>query len=90
MKQQNNVLALLKASEEIKKFKEERLAALEEELSQLQKTYNENEMKSSKYSELSSIIGTTIRSKIMEGIVPVINKYCKLLSISGYGFLSSF
>ena len=91
MKQQNNVLALLKVSEEIKKFKEERLAALEEELSQLQKTYNENEMKSSKYSELSSIIGTTIRSKIMEGIVPVINKYCKLLSESvGMDFYPTF
>lgn len=91
MKQQNNVLALLKASEEIKKFKEERLAALEEELSQLQKTYNENEMKSSKYSELSSIISTTIRSKIMEGIVPVINKYCKLLSESvGMDFYPAF
>lgn len=91
MKQQNTTLALLKASEEIKKFKEERLAALEEELSQLQKTYNENEMKSSKYSELSSIIGTTIRSKIMEGIVPVINKYCKLLSESvGMDFYPAF
>lgn len=91
MKQQNNVLALIRASEEIKKFKEGRLAALEEELSQLQKTYNENEMKSSKYSELSSIIGTTIRSKIMEGIVPVINKYCKLLSESvGMDFYPAF
>lgn len=91
LKQQNNTMALIRASEEIKKFKEERLAALEEELSQLQKTYNENETKSSKYFELSSIIGTTIRAKIMEGIVPVINKYCKLLSESvGMDFYPAF
>lgn len=77
---ENKKLNTIHAQEEIKKFQNNRLEELENELIQLREKYNDAENQSSKYFELGNIIGTTIRTKIIEGFVPVINKHCQTLS----------